>query len=105
MISMKKLVLNEPVYWICMNSGPRKASIVEIINDNIARVKPYYKKKEVSPKIYPLDWIFADEEKAQNAMFAWKISKRKHKKKIADKKKRAEKRKRKEARKNAEAKY
>lgn len=75
MINANEMRYNKPVYYVPTYTGPTKVRICKINND-IAIVKPYSKKKEFHAFPIPLEFVCDSHEYAKRCGRAWEHWKR-----------------------------
>lgn len=89
MINKQKIKYNEAIYYVPSYTSPRKVSILKLINDSFAVVKPYSKKQnqEYKPFKVPIAHIYNADEDARIGCREWKHYMRHHNKKSKQSKK------------------
>ena len=70
MINANEMRYNKPIYYVPTYTGPTKVRICKINND-IAIVKPYSKKKEFHAFPIPLEFVCDSHEYAKRWGRAW----------------------------------
>lgn len=82
MINTTKIKYNEPLYFAPTYGGAVKISIIKLVDENIALVKQYSKKKNFKAFPTPISHIYNKLEDANRGFRDWKHYMRKRKKDI-----------------------
>ena len=87
MIDKIKIKLNDTVYYTTSYSGAISVIVLKVFDNDTALVRTPSKKKELSPFVRPLAFLFCDAESAKRNGRDWENFEKKRKKELKQQKK------------------
>lgn len=82
MINKTKIKLNDTVYYTPSYSGAISVIILKVFDNDTALVRTPSRKKELSPFVRPLEFLFCDAESAKRSGRDWENYEKKRKKEL-----------------------
>jgi len=87
MIDKTKIKLNDTVYYTPSYSGAISVIVLKVFDNDTALVRTPSNKKELSPFVRPLAFLFCDAESAKRSRRDWENYEKKRKKELKKQKK------------------